>query len=165
MSIFQAALERWELIVLWGLIATVVMTTVLEGAQLVGVTRLSLPFLFGTFVTGSRRMAQVWGYVLYIAGGWLFAIFYALILEATWRTWWVGLIAGLFHGAFLVTVFLTVLTQVHPRIATQYDGPSARRRLEPPGPFGLNYGRTTPASTVLAQGLYGLIFGIGYGWS
>jgi hypothetical protein len=36
------------------------------------------------------------------------------------------------------------------------------RRLEPPGAFGLNYGRTTPASTIVAQVLFGLVFALGY---
>jgi hypothetical protein len=75
---------------------------------------------------------------------------------------WFGLLLGLGHGLFLVTVFLPLLPYVHPRLATDYDGPGALARLEPPGPFGLNYGRATPATTVLAQGLYGLIFGLGY---
>ena len=162
MTVFEAALENWDEIVLWGLIATAMMTTVLEGAQICGVTRLSLPFLFGTFVTSSRRAAMILGYFLYLVGGWMFAIVYALVLEGLWATWWVGLGAGLLHGLFLVAVFLPLLPYAHPRIATEYDGPSALRRLEPPGAFGLNYGRTTPVSTVLAQGFYGLIFALGY---
>lgn len=163
MTIFEAVLHEWDEVLLWGGLATIVMTTVLEGAQLVGVSRLSLPFLFGTFVTGNRRMAEVYGYILYMAGAWLFAIVYALLMESLWPTWWIGLLAGAIHGLFLIVVFLPLLAQVHPRIATRYEGPSARRRLEPPGPAGLNYGRATPVSTVLAQALYGLIFGIGYG--
>lgn len=163
MTLFEVALENWDRIAVWGLLATVVMTTVLEGAQLVGLTRLSLPFLFGTFVTGSRRLALIWGYVLYTLGGWAFAAVYALILEGLWPAWWIGLLAGLAHGAFLLAVFLPVMAQVHPRIATRYEGPTARRRLEPPGPVGLNYGRATPVSTMFAQAVYGMIFAIGYG--
>ncbi len=163
MTIFHAAWHHWDRILLWGGLATVVMTTVLEGAQLVGLSRLSLPFLFGTVVTGNRRKAEFYGYILYMAGAWLFAIVYALLLESLWPAWWIGLVAGTVHGLFLIVVFLPLLAQVHPRIATRYEGPSARRRLEPPGPAGLNYGRMTPVSTVLAQALYGLIFAIGYG--
>lgn len=162
MTIFEAVLEQWDQVLLWGGLATIVMTTVLEGAQLVGLSRLSLPFLFGTFVTGSRRRAELYGYILYTAGAWAFAIIYALIMESLWPSWWLGLLVGIVHGLFLIVVFLELLNQVHPRIATRYDGPSARRRLEPPGPAGLNYGRATPVSTVLAQALYGLIFGSGY---
>lgn len=164
MTVFEAAWENWDRVLVWGGLATLVMTTVLEGAQLVGLSRLGLPFLFGTFVTGNRRRAEIYGYFLYLLGGWLFAIVYALLLESLWPAWWIGLIAGLVHGVFLIVVFLPMLSQIHPRIATRYDGPSARRRLEPPGPAGLNYGRATPVSTVLAQALYGLIFAIGYGF-
>lgn len=162
MTIFGAVLHQWDHVLIWGGLATVVMTTVLEGAQLVGISRLSLPFLFGTFVTGNRQRAEIYGYILYAAGAWLFAIVYALLLESLWPVWWIGLLAGTVHGLFLIVVFMPLLTQVHPRIATRYEGPSARRRLEPPGPAGLNYGRATPVSTVLAQALYGLIFAIGY---
>ena len=162
MTVFEAALASWDEIALWGLLATAIMTTVLEGAQICGFTRLSMPFLFGTCCTGSRRVAMILGYFLYLLGGWLFAVLYALVLEALWATWWVGLGTGLLHGLFLVVVFLPLLPYAHPRIATEYDGPSALRRLEPPGAFGLNYGRMTPVSTVLAQGLYGLIFALGY---
>ena len=162
MTIFEAAYQQWDAIAFWGLVATASMTTILEGAQLLGVTRLSFPFLFGTYVTGNRRKAMIWGYLLYMLGGWLFGILYALLLEALWPAWWIGTLAGMLHGLFLVAVFLPLLPYAHPRIATEYDGPSALRRLEPPGYFGLNYGRTTPLSTVLAQGFYGLIFAMGY---
>ena len=164
MTIVGAVLENWDLVAFWGLVATAVMSTILEGAQIIGVTRLSFPFLFGTFVTGSRRRAMILGYFLYLLGGWLFAILYALLLESLRPTWWIGLSAGLLHGLFLVTVFLPLLPYAHPRIATEYDGPSAIRRLEPPGSFGLHYGRTTPVSTVFAQVVYGLIFATGYSY-
>lgn len=163
MTILEAVGQRWDAVLLWGGVATVVMTTVLDGARVAGFSRLSLPLLFGTFVTGNRRRAELLGYALYALGGWLFAFVYAMLLESVWPSWWLGLLAGLSHGVFLVVCFLTLLAHVHPRVATRYEGPTARRRLEPPGPLGLNYGRATPATTILAHALYGLIFGAGYG--
>ncbi|NIQ56022.1 MAG: hypothetical protein GWM92_20415, partial [Gemmatimonadetes bacterium] len=41
----------------WGGIATVVMTAFLEGAMYRGWTRMSLPFILGTMVTSNRRIA------------------------------------------------------------------------------------------------------------
>lgn len=152
---------NWWALLLWGGLATVVMTTVLEAAQMAGLTRLGLPFLFGTVVTGDRRRANLLGYILYVLGGWIFTILYALILEAL-PHWWVGPIVGLFHGLFLITVFLRLFAEVHPRVASRSEGPSARRKLENPGTFGLHYGRATPVTTVIAQVLYGLVFAIGY---
>lgn len=162
MTLFAAAAQNWDAILVWGLVATGVMTTILEGAQLLGFSRMSLPFLLGTIFTENRRAAMILGYVLYLLGGWLFAIVYALVMESVGAAWWVGLLLGLVHGIFIITVLLPMLTYVHPRMATEYDGPDALGRLEPPGPFGLHYGRATPVTTVAAQTLYGLIFAIGY---
>ena len=44
-------------LVLWGLIATVAMTTILSGSQGLGLSRLSLPFLVGTLFTANRSRA------------------------------------------------------------------------------------------------------------
>lgn len=156
-------LRNWVDIALWGLIATAVMTSVLEGAQLFGLSRLSLPFLFGTFVTASRVKAIVFGFIFYVIGAWLFAIVYALAFESLGRSdWWLGIALGLVHGIFLVAVFLPLLPYVHPRLASEFSGPTERRRIEPPGAFGLNYGRATPAATVAAQSIFGLVMAIGY---
>lgn len=157
-------------LLVWGLAASGVMATALEGAQLAGVSRMSLPFLFGAAVTGDRRRAVILGYVLYLLGGWLFALLYALVLTSLGtRTALAGTLAGslvgLVHGLFLVAVFLPLLPFVHPRLASGYDGGGALAQLEPPGPFGLNYGRATPVVTVAAQALFGLVFGLGYGVS
>lgn len=45
-------------LVLWGLIATVTMTAILQASQGLGFSRLSLPFLVGTFFTGDRRRSS-----------------------------------------------------------------------------------------------------------
>ncbi len=163
-QLFQTVFQHWQQILAWGLLATGCMTTVLEGTQLTGFSRLSLPFLFGTFIMRDRQKATIAGYFLYMAGAWLFAFVYAFFMEAAQiYAWWFGALLGLVHGLFLVTVFLPILPYVHPHVATEYDGPNALRRLEPPGKFGLNYGRATPLTTVAAQILFGLIFAAGYG--
>ncbi len=142
------------------------MATALEGTRLLGFSRMSLPFLFGTFFTMRRAAAMVLGYIAYLLGGWIFAFLYALVLQDFGTgSWWIGGLIGLAHGAFLVMVFLPLLPFIHPNVATHYDGPSALARLEPPGPFGLNYGYATPVTTIAAQVLFGLIFGAGYGLS
>ena len=152
--------EASRAILVWGLIATAAMSSLLEGSHFFGYSRISLPFLFGTFVTGRRDRAVIYGFALYALGGLLFAWFYALAFTALdVVTWWVGGLMGLGHGFFLVAVFLPLLPFVHPRMRTDYDGPASRPQLEPPGPFGLNYGRRTPVITILAQAIFGLILG------
>lgn len=157
-------ISNWISPAVWGLVATAIMASVLQTAQLIGLSRLSLPFLFGTFVVSSRRKAIVWGYALYLLGGWLFAFVYALLFATLGRSdWWVGVLLGAAHGLFLIAVFLPMLPYIHPRLATEFDGPDRTRRIEPPGAFGLNYGRNTPLITVVAQTAYGLILALGYG--
>ena len=156
--------EASRAVLVWGAIATAVMTSLLEGSQLLGFSRISLPFLFGTFFTGRRDRAVIIGFVLYALGGLLFAWFYALAFAALGRvTWWMGGLMGLGHGFFLVAVFLPLLPFVHPRMRTDYDGPASGPQLEPPGAFGLHYGQRTPLITVAAQSVFGLILGAALG--
>lgn len=152
-----------EFVLVWGLAATAAMTTLMEGAQLFGLSRISLPFLFGTFVTPNRDRAMIYGFALYCLGGLLFAFLYTLAFESIgYGSWWLGMLIGFAHGLFLIAVFLPLLPHIHPRMATQYDAPTPRRRLEPPGAFGLNYGRRTPLVTVAAQTLFGTILGAAF---
>ena len=44
-------------------------------------------------------------------------------------------------------------------MASEHDGASARRQLEPPGFMGLNYGQRTPLTTLLGQAVYGAVLG------
>jgi hypothetical protein len=152
----------WRLadLLLWGLLATVAMTTVLQGAQGLGLSRLSLPFLAGTFLTGDRRRAVVLGFALYTLGGWLFAFAYFLLFASLGiRTWWFGALAGVLHGLFLLVAALPLLPYLHPRMASEYDGPTELRQLEPPGFMGTNYGLRTPLTTLLGQAVYGATLG------
>jgi hypothetical protein len=149
----------WSMIV-WGLVATVAMTTILQGAQGLGLSRLSLPFLAGTFFTGDRRVAVMVGFAFYIVGGWVFAVLYFVLFSSLGLyTWWFGASVGLLHGLFLLACGLPVLPYIHPRMASEYDGASAVRQLEPPGFMGLNYGYRTPLTTLLGQAVYGGVLG------
>lgn len=154
--IFQAP----QAILLWGLLATVIMTTIMQGCQGLGLSRLSLPFLVGTFFTANRRIASITGFVLYLAGGWLFAmLYYFIFLRIGTANLWLGMLFGLVHAVFLLVVILPLLPEVHPRLATEYDGPTAARRLEPPGFMGLNYGYRTPLVVLIAHIVYGMMLG------
>lgn len=148
---------------LWGFIASAVMIGILQGTQSLGYSRLNLPFLIGTIFSRDRRRAVVYGLTVYTLGGWAFAYLYFLAFESIrYGSWWFGAALGFVHGLVLVSVVLPLLPAIHPRMATEYDGPADSRRLEPPGPFGLHYGERTPLTTVIAQTVYGLILGAAY---
>jgi uncharacterized membrane protein YagU involved in acid resistance len=145
---------------LWGLVATLAMTSILEGSRGLGFSRLSLPFLIGTFFTSRRQRAMVLGFILYAIGGWLFAFFYYLLFASVHiHTWWFGALAGLVHGVFLLVCVLPLLPFVHPRMASEYHPASAIRQLEPPGFLAMNYGYHTPLTTLLGQVIYGATLG------
>jgi hypothetical protein len=149
----------WSMIV-WGFVATLVMTIVMQGAQGLGLSRLSLPFLLGTFFTGDRRRAVVVGFATYVIGGWLFTFLYFLLFTSLGvYTWWLGLAIGLLHGLFLLVAALPLLPYIHPRMASEYDGASAIGKLEPPGFMAMNYGYRTPLTTLAGQALYGTVLG------
>jgi hypothetical protein len=148
--------EPLPFLLLWGLIATVAMTAILQGSLGAGLSRMSLPFLVGAFFTSDRHKALIVGFVLYTVGGWLFAFFYFFIFASVdIYTWWFGALCGFLHGLILLTFALPLLPCIHPRMASEYHGVTERRQLEPPGFLGLNYGRGTPISTLLAQTVYG----------
>ena len=146
-------------VVLWGFVATIDMTTVMRGAQGLGMSRLSLPFLFGTAVTGRLDLAYVLRHGLYALGGWSFAFLYhAIFMSLGHQSWWFGSLIGLGHGTFLLAGLMH-LPVIHPRMISEYDRPRTGRAVEPPGFFGLHYGRQTPLSTLLGHALYGAILG------
>lgn len=150
-------------IVIWALVATAALSTILAGSQGLGLSRLSLSFLLGTFFTGNRHRAVALGAALYMLGAFIFAFGYFMLMALMGvANAWIGAVLGTFHGLFLLTAVLPVLPHLHPRMATEYDGPSRERRLEPPGFLGLNYGFRTPLTTVLGHAIYGAILGAGF---
>ncbi len=150
-------------ILLWGFVATTLLTVVTSGAQGVGISRMSLPFMLGTMFTPNRDRAPLIGFVIHLVNGWLFAFLYAFAFES-WRqaSWWLGGGIGLVHGVVALTVVMPLLPGLHPRMASEYRGPEPTRALEPPGFLALNYGRQTPMIALIAHALYGGILGAFY---
>lgn len=153
-------MQDWIAVLFWGLMATAAMTVILDFSQRFGLSRLSLPYLFGTFFTADRTYAYAFGFASYLLGGGVFAGLYWLGFTLLgFANWWLGALLGVAHGLFLLAVMLPLMPYLHPRMATAYDGPTAFRRIEPPGFLGLNYGWRTPIVTLLGQLVYGLILG------
>ncbi len=144
---------------LWGLVATLLLTTIMLGSQGLGLSRLSLPYLFGTIFTDRLRPAYLLGYILYALGGWAFAFLYAAIfISLGLQTWWLGALFGLLHGAFLLVTLFHV-PYIHPHMASEHDPPRSSPVLEPPGFLGLHYGRQTPVIALIGHVVYGAALG------
>jgi uncharacterized membrane protein YagU involved in acid resistance len=148
---------------LWGFVGTVVLTTIMSAAQGLRLTRMSLPYMLGTLFTPDRDRARIVGTLVHLAMGWAFSLLYVAAFEA-WReaTWARGAGIGLVHALFVLTAGMRALPGLHPRMASEQQGPTVARQLEPPGFLALNYGVQTPLSVVVAHVLFGAILGAFY---
>jgi hypothetical protein len=147
-------------IVLWGFVATVALTTIMSLSHGLGITRISIPFLLGTMLTPNRDRALIAGVTFNLVNGWLFAFLYAAMLEAMNRSGWqLGAAIGLGHALFVLAVGMPLLPGFHPRMVSEYYGPTPNRRLQPPGFFALSYGKRTPIVTIVAHLVFGGIIG------
>lgn len=150
-------------ILLWGMLATLAMSSVMFASQNLGWSRLNLPLLIGTFFTGDRQVANLLGFLFYSLGGWLFGVLYYLLFSlAGTASWWLGGLVGFVHGAVLLTAILPMLPYAHPRVASEYDGAGTHKRLEPPGFLALHYGYRTPLVALVAHTVFGLVLGWGF---
>lgn len=142
-----------------GFAGTLVLTTVLQGATQLHLTRMDLPFLLGTAVTGDRGRAKAIGYVAHFFFGLCFSMgYYVLFLALGRHDWWLGALFGLIHGIFAGTVLINILLPlVHPRMGTPLSDATSVALLEPPGFLARNYGPQTVSASLLAHVLYGTI--------
>jgi hypothetical protein len=151
---------NWESWIVSGLIATIALSALLTASQGLRLTRMNVPYLLGTIITPERERARLYGFFAHLLNGWFFSFFYVYIFEARHMVnWWFGLLIGLAHAVFLLTVVMSLLPSIHPRMATERKGPTARRQLEPPGFLALNYGYRTPISIFVAHAAFGAILG------
>ncbi len=151
---------NWTSWLLSGFLATIALSTMLSLSQGLGLTRMNLPYLIGTFVTPQRDRAKVYGFLVHLVIGLFFSIFYVLVFEARhMANWWFGALLGLAHALTILTVGMSVMPGMHPRMASEQHGFNANRQLEPPGFMALNYGIQTPVSVFLAHAAFGAILG------
>jgi hypothetical protein len=151
----------WAGWAIFGLIATAALTAVMIGAQLAGLTRLDLPLMLGTLVIADPDRARVAGFFIHLVNGQAFALGYAAAFAAAGEAGWLaGGLLGLLHGAVALLVIVPLLPGVHPHMASERAGLSSGAALEPPGLLGLNYGRETPAITLVAHVAFGIALGL-----
>lgn len=154
---------NWASWMFWGFISTLVLTTLMSGSQGLGLTRMNIPYLLGTMLTPNRDKAKILGVFMHLLNGWIFSLIYVLGFQVIgMATWWLGALFGFLQAAFVLTVGMTVLPGLHPRMASEQQGPTVVRQLEPPGFLALNYGFRTPISVFLAHIIFGMILGAFY---
>jgi uncharacterized membrane protein YagU involved in acid resistance len=148
---------------LWGFVATAVLTSIMVAAQELGFTRMNITYFIGSLYTPDRDRAKIIGFVFHLIDGWLFALIYIAAFQSWGRaTWWMGALIGLVHALFVGVVAMPVFPAIHPRMASETAGPTVARQLEPPGFLMLHYGRSTPIISVIAHVIYGIVLGAFY---
>ncbi len=147
-------------ILVWGGLATLLLTLSMALSRWLGWSRMSIPFMLGTMFTADRRKATIVGLVVHAVDGWILAVIYAMAFQRLHTaTWWLGMGFGLVQALFMLLILAPNLPAIHPRMASERHGPTAHRALEPAGFFALNYGRTTPLVTLAAHLIYGAVLG------
>jgi hypothetical protein len=145
----------------FGFAATVALTAIMVAAQRAGRTRMDLPMMLGTIFVEDPDRARVIGSFVHLVNGQIFALFYASAFSLLDRsTWWLGGLFGLLHGTAALTLIIPLLPGIHPRMASDRQGPKGEIILEPPGLLGLNYGRATALVTLAAHVVYGMLLGM-----
>lgn len=144
----------------FGFMATVALTAILVGAQLTGRTRMDIPMMLGTMVVEDPDRARVVGSLMHLVNGQFFALFYAAgFSRLDEATVWLGALFGFLHGMAALTLIIPALPGIHPRMASDRQGPQGDVVLEPPGLLGLNYGGATALVTLAAHVVYGALLG------
>jgi uncharacterized membrane protein YagU involved in acid resistance len=151
---------NWHSWLLWGFISTIVLTTLMAGSQGLGMTRMNIPYLLGTIFTPNRDRAKILGFLAHLFNGWIFSLIYVAAFELLDRaTYWIGGLLGLLHALLVLFVIIPILPGMHPRMASDQQGPTVVRQLEPPGFLAWHYGMQTPISVTIAHIFYGIILG------
>ena len=154
---------NWQSWLIWGFVATIVLTSVMAGSQGLRFTRMSIPYMLGTMFTADRDRAKLFGFLLHLVNGMGFSLIYVAAFHSWQRaSWWLGAVIGAVHAAFVLSAGMRILPGLHPRMASEEHGPEPTPQLEPPGFLALNYGARTPISVLVAHLVYGAILGAFY---
>lgn len=153
---------KWGPHIIGGVGGTILLTTLMSASRGLRLTRISIPFMVGTLFTPNRDRAQWIGILTHLFIGYLLVFFYFGSFEThpVQNYWLFGALIGFIHGLFVLSVGMSLLPSIHPRMASERRGPTPTRLLEPPGFLALHYGRGTPMITLFAHVVYGAVLGV-----
>ncbi len=154
---------NWSSWLLWGFLATIVLTTISSATQGLGLTRMNFPYMLGSIFTPDRDRAKFYGFGVHMAAGLAFSLIYVWIFQSLGEAgWWRGMLIGVCHGIAVLVIVMALLPGLHPRMASEQHGPEAQNLLEPPGFLALHYGVQTPLTVLLSHAVFGLVLGAFY---
>jgi hypothetical protein len=147
---------HWLGAIVWGVVATIAFSIFSVMGTAMGMTRMDIFDLLGSWVAAPRTSAsRLLGVLMHHSNGALLAVAwaYGAALVNVSATWWSGLLWGVLL-TLLTYVMMSTIGAVHPAIR--------RGEVEDPGPLMLNLGRMTPLGSLMGHLVYGLILGAAY---
>jgi hypothetical protein len=106
-------------------------------------------------VTQDRYRAMLFGFLMHLVNGWLFAIVYALSFETVGcATWWLGALAGVVYGFFVLVALMPLRPAAAPTHGQRALWTDADAHAPAAGFLTLHYRRRTPIVTLLAHAAY-----------
>ena len=72
----------WGSWLLWGFVATLVLTTIMAASQGLHMTRMSIPYMLGTVFTAGRDLAKLIGFLVHLVLGWAFSLLYIAAFQS-----------------------------------------------------------------------------------
>ncbi len=154
---------NWSGWLLWGFLATIVLTTLSAGTEGLGLTRMNFPYILGYILHARPRPRQILrllgacgrgsGVLADLRLDFSVARHCRLVARPADRALpWI----------FVLVVVMSLLPGLHPRMASEQHGPEAQNMLEPPGFMALHYGIQTPLAILLSHAVFGAILGAFY---
>jgi hypothetical protein len=139
-----------------GLIAGIAFLGVVSMGRMVGMTRMNLLHVLGSMAAprSSRSTAQAIGLLIHLMMSVVFGLVYAGLLTAidvssVGSAVGVGLLIGAAHGIGVLIVLPMMLSMAHPLVRSG--------DLEHPGVAMVGFGSMTPAGSLMAHLVFGVI--------
>ena len=138
-----------------GLVATLVMTTLLYTLPLVGFPRTDVAFYLGSFLKAPRSRASLYGLVIHFSMGIVFAFLYGLgfLFLDVEPTWWIGAIGGIVHW-LAVMLSSDIIGEINREVRAG--------RMRNPGLFMSNLGVAAAVGSLVRHISFGTTVGLFY---
>src|SRR4051812_50142675 len=114
---------NWASWLLWGFLATIVLTTISAGTEGIGLTRMNFPYILGTLFTPNRDRAKFYGFWMHVAVGLVFSLIFVWIFQSLGAAGWGGgIIFWVCYPHFFFGGGFFLLPGFHPRVGGGQHG-------------------------------------------
>ncbi|AVR44203.1 hypothetical protein C7S20_02385 [Christiangramia fulva] len=149
---------NWGAAIIWGIAATIIFTLVTIMGKKMGMTRMDLLDLLGSFfMPPHSKSSRQLGMAIHLMNGALLGISwaYGTVLFSVDANWLTGLAWGIILW-ILALLMMSTLSAVHPAIKKGHQ--------EDPGIAATNFGKMTPVGSLIGHIIFGVVLGFLYSY-